>query len=279
MRSGGSILLTMVLSMKIAIVALAAGSVSRTVAAAAIGTWLAFANCPAVVAADGAQAAAAAKEAAAQLQVYLRDLEKSGGQPDYSKPPAADYFKRIFDLDTLAALPSAKATDLAWLFDWMEAVGHTFPTMVMFGTKDQIDTGWRAALQRNMRQNHDSLINAIASGLLLCARTANTEALYINSMPADKRTADVQTAQKEINLELMNWVMTTTMFIDDVKPENSRLLAAALRDTVPVWAPISTPQERATILIQLGKARMTGKRSGIDDDITAISTAINNVKE
>lgn len=66
-------------------------------------------------------------------------------------------------------------------------------------------------------------------------------------MPQDKRTNAIQTVQKEINLELMNWVMTTTMFVSDVKPENSRLLAAALRDTVPVWAPIVTPQERTTI--------------------------------
>jgi len=254
-------------------------SFSKTFAAAAIGTWLAFAICPAVFAADGAQAAAAAKEAAAKLQAYLRDLEKSKGQPDYSKPPASEYLKRIFDADALAALAPPKAEDLAWLFDWTEAVGHTFPAMVMFGAEDQSDAGWRVALARNMRRNHDSFINAMASGLRLCARTANAEALFINSMPPDKRTNAIQTAQKEINLELMNWVMTTTMFVSDVKPENSRLLAVALRDTVPVWAPIVAPQDRTTILTRLWKARMANKNSGIDDDINAVEVAMKSVKD
>src|SRR5262245_36043041 len=125
--------------MQYAIVAGTWASFSRTVAAAAIGLWLAFAICPAVFAADGPQAAAAAKEAAAKLQAYLRDLEKSKGQPDYAKPPASEYLKRIFNTDALAALPAPKAEDLAWLFDWTEAVGHTFPAMVMFGAEDQSD--------------------------------------------------------------------------------------------------------------------------------------------
>jgi hypothetical protein len=114
--------------MQHAIVAGAWASFPRTFAAAAIGLWLAFAMPPSVSAADGAQAAAAAKEAAAKLQAYLRDIEKSKGQPDYSRPPASEYLKRIFDADTLAALPPPKAEDLAWLFDWTEAVGHTLPS-------------------------------------------------------------------------------------------------------------------------------------------------------
>jgi hypothetical protein len=97
--------------MQRAIVAGTWASFSRTVAAAAIGSWLAFAICPAAFAADGPQAAAA-KEAAAKLQAYLRDLKKSKGQPDYSRPPASEYLKRIFDADTLAALPPPKAEDL-----------------------------------------------------------------------------------------------------------------------------------------------------------------------
>jgi hypothetical protein len=81
--------------MQRAIVAGTWASFSRTVAAAAIGSWLAFAICPAAFAADGPQAAAAAKEAAAKLQAYLRDLKKSKGQPDYSRPPASEYLKRF----------------------------------------------------------------------------------------------------------------------------------------------------------------------------------------
>jgi hypothetical protein len=79
--------------------------VFRAAAPIAFGLWLSLAFCPAAFAADGPQAAAAAKEAAAKLQAYLRDLKKSKGQPDYSKLPASEYLKRIFDADALAALP------------------------------------------------------------------------------------------------------------------------------------------------------------------------------
>ena len=92
--------------MKYGIAASTWANLSRTVAAAAIGTWLAFAICPAVFAADGAQAAAAAKEAAGRFKAYLGDLEKSKGAPDYAKPPASAYLRRIFDADALAALPA-----------------------------------------------------------------------------------------------------------------------------------------------------------------------------
>jgi hypothetical protein len=67
------------------------------------------------------------------------------------------------------------------------------------------------------------------------ARGRQTQQLYSS---IQCRRISVQTRFK------LNWVMTTTMFVSDVKPENSRLLAAALRDTVPVWAPIVIPQER-----------------------------------
>jgi len=77
----------------------------------------------------------------------------------------------------------------------------------------------------------------------------------------------------------MNWLMTTTMFTTDVKPENSRLLAAALRDTATVWAPLATPKERAELLARLEKARVTNKDAGIDDAINFVSTTIKNVKE
>jgi hypothetical protein len=58
-----------------------------------------------------------------------------------------------------------------------------------------------------------------------------------------------------------------------------RLTAKALRDTVAIWAPLTTAQERAGLLARLEKARSTNKDAGIDDAITAISTVIKNVKD
>ena len=94
MRGSGVSLLAGVLSMKYAIVAGTWASFSRAVAAAAIGTWLAFAVCPVVFAADGPQAAAAAKESMEAFIDYAKSLARSGGRPDYSKSPVAEHFRK-----------------------------------------------------------------------------------------------------------------------------------------------------------------------------------------
>src|SRR5262245_21934345 len=80
--------------MKYAIVASTWASFSRTVAAGAIGSWLAFANCPTVFAADGPQAAAAAKEAAKALSDYAAGLARLGDHP------------RLFQTAPCGVLPS-----------------------------------------------------------------------------------------------------------------------------------------------------------------------------
>jgi hypothetical protein len=64
---------------------------------------------------DGSQIAANAKDAAQALRLYLDGVSKSGGRPDYTTPPASDLFRRVFDLEQLAALPPPKPSDMAWL--------------------------------------------------------------------------------------------------------------------------------------------------------------------
>jgi hypothetical protein len=64
-----------------------------------------------------------------------------------------------------------------------------------------------------------------------------------------------------------------------LKLENVRLTAAALRDTVTLWAPLTTAKERADLLARLEKASVTNKDAGIDDAINFVSTAIKSVKD
>jgi len=167
------------------IVASTQTSFSRTVAAAAIGTWLAFAICPAVFAADGAQAAAAAKQAATKMEAYLHDIEKSQGQPDYSKPPVSEYFKAVFNADALAALSAPKAENLGWLLEWVVSSNQTYKAMIMFGTKDLTDL---QAIGRNVLQHQEKIVPAMAFVLRLTARTTSTAPIYFNSLPPDQRT-------------------------------------------------------------------------------------------
>jgi hypothetical protein len=256
--------------MQYAIVAGTWASLSRMVAAAAIGSWLAFAICPAAFAADGAQAAAAAKEAAAKLQAYLRDLEKSKGQPEYSKPPASVHLKRIFDADALAAMPAPKADDVGWLLDWVVSVDQTYVAMIMFGAKDLTDE----TVGRNTIDHQDSTFPAAAFRLRLYERIART----VPSLPPDKRKQDRETIE-QVNRGLVQLATGMAGFLRiRVKLENVRLTAAALRDTVTIWAPANS-KERTELLARLEKARVTNKDAGIDDAINFVSMAIRNVKD
>ena len=246
-------------------------SISRLVAAAAIGLWLAFAICPTVFAADGAQAAAGAKEAAAKLQAYLRNLEKSKGQPDYSKPPASEYLKRIFAADALAALPAPKANDFGWLLDWVVSVDQTYVAMIMFGAKALTDEN----VGRNVIDYQDNTMPAAAFRLRLYERIART----VPSLPSDERKQERDTIER-VNQGMVQLATGMVGFTRiRLKLENVRLTAAALRDTVTVWAPLATAKERAELLARLEKALVTNKDAGIDDAINFVSRTIKSVKD
>jgi len=266
-----SSLLVRMLSIKYEIVVPTWASFSRAVAAVAIGIWLAFAICPAVFAADGAQAAAAAKEAAANLKAYLRDREKSKAQPDYSKPPASEYLKRIFDADALAVLPAPKVNDFGWLLEWIVSVDQTYVAMIMFGAKDSTDE----TAGRNAVDYQDNTLPAAAFRLRLYERMART----VPSLPPDKRKQERETIE-QVNRASVQLATGMAGFIRiRLKLENVRLTAAALRDTATVWAPAATAKERAELLARLEKARVANKDAGIDDAITAVSAVIKNVKD
>src|SRR5689334_5459709 len=75
---------------------------------------------------NGSRAAARATDAAQALQLYLDKVAKSGEPPDYTKPPAADLFRQVFDLEQLMALPPPKASDMPWVLDWFDAAKETY---------------------------------------------------------------------------------------------------------------------------------------------------------
>ena len=268
-------LLAGALTMKYAIVASTWANLSRTVAKAAIGLSLVFAFCPAVFAADGAQAAAAAKEAAGRFKAYLGDLEKSKGKPDYAKPPASASLGRIFDAGALAALPAPKVDDFGWLLEWIASVDQTYIAMLMFGAKDPTDQ----PAGRNLVDYQDNTLPAAAFKLRLNAYAASAMPAYLSSLPPGERAqARGEIEQSNRGLVQMATGMAGFMGIR-LKLENVRLTAKALRDTVSIWAPLATSKERAELLARLEKARIANKDAGIDEVIVAISTTIKNVKD
>jgi hypothetical protein len=207
----------------------------------------------------------------AKLQAYLRDLEKTKGQPDYSKPPASEYLKRIFAADALAALPAPKANDFGWLLDWVVSVNQTYVAMIMFGAKDLADEN----VGRNMIDYQDNTMPAAAFRLHLYGRIART----VPSLPSDERKQKRETIER-VNQGMVQLATGMAGFTRiRLKLENVRLTAAALRDTVTLWAPLTTAKERADLLARLEKASVTNKDAGIDDAINFVSTAIKSVKD
>jgi hypothetical protein len=84
---------------------------------------------------DGARDAAAAREAAQAFRVYVEGVTKKGGRPDLTRPEVAAPLGRIFDLDALNALPPAQASDISWLFDWMETANAINKLLISNGAK------------------------------------------------------------------------------------------------------------------------------------------------
>ena len=267
--------------MKYAIVASTWASLSRTVAAAAIGTWLAFAACPTLFAADGPQAAAAAKEAAKAFSDYAADVARLGDHPDYSRPPLAEYFRRVFDAETLAALPPPEPDDLGWVADWAESAESSFKTLAMFGIPKGNEIN--AAIARNISADESEIAAAIAFVMRLSGRLVSTTAIFATP-PGGKLTEEIR---KKIldraarglaaSRGLVQTVLTTTQIMSShLKPQNAMLMMVAVRDTLDAWAPYTSADERKIILNQLEQARAANADAGIDDDVTAISAAISS---
>ena len=61
---------------------------------------------------DGPKRAADAKEAVQALQLYLDDVSRSGGRPDYARPPISELLHRVFDTEGLATLPPPQSSDV-----------------------------------------------------------------------------------------------------------------------------------------------------------------------
>jgi hypothetical protein len=93
--------------------------------------------------------AAAAATAARQLKAYLDEVAQAGGRPDYTRPPASDFLRTIFDADQLASVPF-NPNDKPWLLEWAQAAAAAVRTIAEFG----VPPGQRIDAEQ-LRQNAD----------------------------------------------------------------------------------------------------------------------------
>jgi len=149
----------------------------------------------------------------------------------------------------LNALPPAQANDILWLPDWMDAANATNKLFIRYGSKP----GPRpdlAAIQRNMTEYEDQYAAAMNFLIRGLAREAVSVNMFMAGLAPEQRTrvreegfAGARSATAEVILDAI-----CSVILGGGKPDNARLVAAAIRDTREVWASYFLPQDRARVI-------------------------------
>ncbi|TYL83943.1 hypothetical protein [Bradyrhizobium cytisi] len=208
-------------------------------------TWPALAQ-------DGARDLAAARDAAKAFKVYVDGVAKKGERPDLTRPEVATLLGHIFDLDALAALPPAQASDMGWLMDWTNAANATHKLFILYGAKPGLEPDL-AALQRNMTEYGDQYAVAMSFMIRGMAREAVAGQLFWAELAPEQRTRIREEGFTGFRKNSAVYILTTVCAAIQGagKPANARLVAAALRDTREVWASFLLPQDRARVIAEL----------------------------
>jgi hypothetical protein len=226
---------------------------------------------------DGPSDAATAQNAAQAFGIYLDGVLKSGGQPDFTKPPAADLFRHIFDAAALKALPPAKAGDISWLLQWGAAVDQSYRRIILYGVQpgQPVD---QLVMRRNMSEYEDQCAAALSFLLRFEARQATTLTLFLDQLPAEQRTptraAGLQQARSGSAQTISGAITAMTQ---GMKPANTRLIAGALRDTRDTWATYLMPDDRTKIANMLADTPAADREA--QKNLAAFADALNAAKE
>ena len=223
---------------------------------------------------DGPSDAATAQNAAQAFGLYLDRVLKSGGQPDFTKPPAADLFRHIFDVAALKALPPAKADDIRWLLQWGAAVDQSYKRIILYGLQpgQPID---QLVMRRNMSEYEDQCATAMSFLIRFEAHQTTTLTLFLDRLPAEQRTptraAGLQQARSGAAQTIVGAITAMTQ---DMKTNNARLIAGALRDTRDIWAGYIMPDDRTRIIKLIAETPATVKDREAQKNLAAFAGAL-----
>jgi hypothetical protein len=228
---------------------------------------------------DGPRDAATAQNAAQAFGVYLDGVLKSGGEPDFTKPPAADLFRHIFDVAALNALAPAKADDIPWLLQWGAAVVESYKRIIFYGLQpgQPID---QLVMRRNMSEYEDQCAMAMSFLIRFEARQATTLTLFLDQLPAEQRTpARAAGLQQARSGSAQTITGAITAMTQGMKPANARLIAGALRDTRDIWAGYIMPDDRSRITKLVADTPATVKDREAQKNLAAFAGALAAAKE
>ena len=223
---------------------------------------------------DGPRDAATAQDAGQAFGIYLDGVLKSGGEPDFTKPPAADLLRHIFDVAALKALPPAKADDIPWLLQWAAAVDQSYTRIILFGLKpgqapDQL------VLRRNMAEYEDQCAMAMNFLIRFAARQATTLTLFLDRLSPEERKPVLGTwLQRARGGSAQTIAGALTAMTQGMKPGNARLVAAALRDTRDIWAEFLMPDDRTRFTKLVAESPVTVKDREAQKNLAAFAGAL-----
>ena len=227
---------------------------------------------------DGPQDAVSAKDAVQALQLYLDDVAKTGGRPDYTKPPASDLFQRVFDLARLTALPPPTSVDVNWLIQWFTAASQANRLIIYFDTKPGPNPDEIAVL-RNLKEYENQYAAAMNFMIRLAAREATALSLFIDQLTPKQRTPVREAGLLKARSGAAELLASAIGLVaQGIGPDNARLMSAALKDTRDVWAAYLLPDDRKQILGYLAKATEIVTDNGVKADLMTVGGTLSVVK-
>ncbi len=229
--------------------------------------------------ADGASSAQAALKAAQDLTSYNDSVVKKNERPAFDKPPASTYLAQVLDGKALAALPSPTANDMSWLVQWAEAMNKVNQLLIFTGAKSSSEADKQAAIERNLVDYEDALFPAWAFMARLQTRMLLNADLFMDALKPADRTPARQSGLVKIRNGHIQFVQGgLTTIAAGVKPQNAKLLTAALRETAPTWAPRITEQEQSRMRSTLIEAKKAYTDQALLDDLGGLALMIEGVK-
>jgi hypothetical protein len=227
---------------------------------------------------DGARDAAAAGEAARAFRVYVEGVMKENGQPDLTRPEVAALLGRIFNVDALNALPPTQASDLFLLLDWMDAAKTALKLFTRYGSKPAPQPDL-VVIHRNIIEYEDQFAAAMNFMIRCMAR----EAVSLNMLLAglapepEQRTRIREEGRTRFRSATAELILDTICSVGGGKPDNARLVAAAIRDTREVWASYFLPQDRARTIELLADLPTRVPDETARNDIAVFAAALQAV--
>jgi hypothetical protein len=184
----------------------------------------------------------------------------------------------VLDGKALAALPPPNAKDMSWLVQWADAMNKVNQLLIFTGAKSSSEADQRAAIERNMTDYEDVMFPPWAFMARLQARMLLSADLFMDALkPEDRKARQSGLAKiRDGHIQFVQDGLTT--IAAGVKPQNAKLLAAALRETAPTWAPRINEPEQNRLRSTLTEAKKAYTDSALLDDLGGLALMIEGVK-